>query len=127
MPVSHPRPASPPLGAAHDGEPSKKFKATHPSSINDETVPQAFLPEVFAHTNIAKMHSSYVDSQPYHFAMVEKLFQDDLLNRVKDEIRSELNFTTKETDIYKARLHSPSPIPAASLNPDTSRLTRRVI
>ncbi|KAJ6616232.1 nuclear protein [Mycena sp. CBHHK59/15] len=60
-----------------------------------------FADGVLDHTNIAQLHSGYVSNEPFKYAVVEKLFQDDLLQKVKDECLSELSFTEKETDIYK--------------------------
>jgi hypothetical protein len=47
------------------------------------------------------MAASYASSEPFKHALVEKLFRDDFLQKVKDECLSELHFTEKETDIYK--------------------------
>lgn len=92
---------------------SKKLKTCHGSTngasgasgcdtIQDHTSSQ-FAPELLDHTTIAKLRSGYLNNQPFKFAVVEKLFQDDLLKKVKDECVSELSFSQKETDIYKVR------------------------
>jgi len=60
-----------------------------------------FANDLFDHNNIARLNSDYAESGPFKYSIVEKLFQDDLLKKVKDECLSELNFTEKETDIYK--------------------------
>ncbi|GLB34100.1 putative oxoglutarate and iron-dependent oxygenase degradation C-term [Lyophyllum shimeji] len=60
-----------------------------------------FMDGLFDHHTTAKLHASYVANQPFKYTVVEKLFQDELLKKVKDECLSELNFTEKETDIYK--------------------------
>jgi hypothetical protein len=70
--------------------------ATHPSNAN-------FAPGVLDHTNIQKLHAAYSTSEPFKHAVVDKLFQDELLQNVKDECMTELSFTEKETDIYKVR------------------------
>ncbi|KAK7033572.1 putative component of NuA3 histone acetyltransferase complex [Paramarasmius palmivorus] len=78
----------------------KRLKTAHaPISVEDVTV--NFAPDVLDHQNIARLNKEYAESEPFRYALVEKLFQDDLLRNVKDECMSELNFTTKETDIYK--------------------------
>ncbi len=69
--------------------------------ILSENVLPHFANDLFDHNNIIRLNSSYVDSTPFKYAVVEKLFQDDLLKTVKDECLSELSFTEKETDIYK--------------------------
>lgn len=60
-----------------------------------------FANDLFEDSNITRLHSAYGDSTPFKYAVVEKLFQEDLLRAVKDECLSELSFTEKETDIYK--------------------------
>lgn len=54
------------------------------------------------------LHKDYKSSGPYLHAVVDKLFQDDLLTNVKDEIIGQLSFTEKETDIYKVRILVPT-------------------
>lgn len=63
-----------------------------------------FASDLFDHNTIAKLRSAYVTNEPFKFAVVDKLFQDDLLKKVKDECLSELSFSQKETDIYKVRM-----------------------
>lgn len=60
-----------------------------------------FAPDLLAPATIHRLNGEYATSEPYKYCRVEKLFQDDLLVGVKDEILSELSFTEKETDIYK--------------------------
>ncbi|KAJ7228223.1 nuclear protein [Mycena pura] len=88
----------------------KKLKSSHVSQLvgvnslvnSSATDPTPhFADGVLNHTSIAQLHSGYVSNEPFKYAVVEKLFQDDLLQKVKDECLSELNFTEKETDIYK--------------------------
>ncbi|KAG7097436.1 hypothetical protein E1B28_004780 [Marasmius oreades] len=80
----------------------KKLKTAHTTpSASAEGVTSAFAPGVLDYQNISRLHKEYEESQPFHYAIVETLFQDDLLKNVKDECLSELSFTTKETDIYK--------------------------
>ncbi|KAJ6515441.1 nuclear protein, partial [Mycena sanguinolenta] len=92
----------------------KKLKSSHVSSLpgtgatNGHVNSAApadptphFADGVLNHTSVAQLHGGYVSSEPFKYAVVEKLFQDDLLQKVKDECMSDLNFTEKETDIYK--------------------------
>ncbi|KAL9713059.1 putative component of NuA3 histone acetyltransferase complex [Leucoagaricus gongylophorus] len=60
-----------------------------------------FTPLLFDHNSIAALSTAYAASTPFKHALVEKIFQDDLLIRVKDECISHLSFAEKETDIYK--------------------------
>ncbi|KAJ7682321.1 nuclear protein, partial [Mycena polygramma] len=89
----------------------KKLKSSHVSaaagacpkgSADGPADPKPhFADDLMDHTNIAQLHSVYDSNEPFKYAIVEKLFQDELLQKVKDECLSELNFTEKETDIYK--------------------------
>ena len=70
-------------------------------NINTNTdLASQFAGEIFNHNYIAKLHTDYLDSNPFKHTVVEKLFQDELLVKVKDECLR-LNFTQKETDIFK--------------------------
>ncbi|KAF7332447.1 Nuclear protein [Mycena kentingensis (nom. inval.)] len=87
----------------------KKLKSSHVTAPTHNGIasPAAadpmpyFAPRLLDHSNIAQLHSSYASNEPFKYSIVEKLFQDDLLQKVKDECLSELSFTEKETDIYK--------------------------
>ena len=97
----------------------KRLKTTHVSPSDSPSPPSAavslinintntglasqFAYEIFNHNYIAKLHTDYLDSNPFKHAVVEKLFQDELLVKVKDECLR-LNFTQKETDIFKVCL-----------------------
>ncbi|KAG6891719.1 hypothetical protein C0992_010122 [Termitomyces sp. T32_za158] len=77
----------------------KRPKTSHVDIPLDPT--GHFSNDLFDHNSTAKLHAAYKASNPFKYAVVEKLFQDDLLKKVKDECLSELSFTEKETDIYK--------------------------
>jgi len=79
---------------------------TEPLIISDDPT-NCFVNELFDHKNIARLNVDYLGNAPFKYAVVEKFFQDDLLQKVKDECLSELNFTEKETDIYKVRILFP--------------------
>ncbi|KAG5648808.1 hypothetical protein DXG03_000157 [Asterophora parasitica] len=110
------------MARAHHRSPSpdsakKRLKTSHPTSkgtngsastaakpsLSSQTVDPAsqFANDLFDHNNAAKLHAGYAANEPFKYAVVEKLFQDELLKKVKDECLSELSFTEKETDIYK--------------------------
>ncbi|PBL03010.1 hypothetical protein ARMGADRAFT_281173 [Armillaria gallica] len=96
------RPRSPSADQSDTVSLLKRLKTQHPNNGTAAEDPvAAFATDVFDHGNISRLHNSYLESTPFHYAMVEKLFQDDLLKNVKDECLSELSFTEKETDIYK--------------------------
>ncbi|KAI9001419.1 nuclear protein [Trametes punicea] len=83
----------------------KRLKASHSadpatSSATADPTPH-FAPDLFNPSNIHRLHTEYDGSAPFKHVVVDKLFQDDLLQRVKDEALAELSFSEKETDIYK--------------------------
>jgi Rps23 Pro-64 3,4-dihydroxylase Tpa1-like proline 4-hydroxylase len=45
--------------------------------------------------------SEYAESEPYKHGVISSLINDDLLRSVRNEIRENVHFTPKETDIYK--------------------------
>ncbi|KAJ7724885.1 nuclear protein [Mycena metata] len=109
MARTHRRDSSP--GASDSLTLIKKLKSSHVSSPEGPTnghvngvaadPTQRFADGVLDHTSIAQLNAGYASSEPFKYAVVEKLFQDDLLQKVKDECMNELSFTEKETDIYK--------------------------
>ena len=90
------------------------MKMSHISSssngkgASDDPTPY-FAPEVLNPNTIHRLHTEYAASAPFKHAIVDKLFQDEILMGVKDECLSELSFTEKETDIYKVRMRRDSP------------------
>ena len=111
---------------ARNGTDPKRLKTTHVSPSDTPSPPAAaaataiapslinlnntntglasqFAYEIFNHNYIAKLHTDYLDSNPFKHAVVENLFEDELLVKVKDECLR-LNFTQKETDIFKVCL-----------------------
>ena len=107
---------SPSPGPDADAEPAllKRLKSSHISpdaasaaassysagSAGADPTPH-FAPDLFGPSNIHRLHTEYDASAPFKHVVVEKLFQDDLLQKVKDESLAELSFSEKETDIYK--------------------------
>ena len=102
---THPRSPSPPPNAEQPAL-LKRLKSSHISEDPASTAPDPtphFAPNLFVPSNIHRLHTEYENSGPFKHAVVEKLFQDDLLKNVKDEALAELSFSEKETDIYKVR------------------------
>ena len=99
MATTHERSPSP----TPDEQSPKRAKTDHngstPSSDPDST--SHFASGLLAPNTIHRLNSEYANSEPYKYCKVEKLFEDELLVAVKDEILAELSFTEKETDIYK--------------------------
>jgi Rps23 Pro-64 3,4-dihydroxylase Tpa1-like proline 4-hydroxylase len=73
-----------------------KMEDKVPTSIKDK-----FFPGLFDQSSRDSIRESIQSSQPYPHCKISKLINDDLLRRVHKEIYSNLNFTNKETDIYK--------------------------
>lgn len=105
MVLTHDRPTSP---GEDEENPTllKRMKMSHispnPTAASSDPTPH-FAPDVLQPNMIHRLHVEYAENGPYHYAVVDKLFRDDLLLGVKDECLSELSFTEKETDIYKVR------------------------
>lgn len=122
MAKTHPRSPSPEpktggLKRLKIGHPSDSTSNAVPSPVPGPASPQdviaCFAPDLFDASNVDSLAAAYSTSEPFKHALIEKLFCDHLLHQVKDECLSELHFTEKETDIYKARLRRPSlsPLP----------------
>lgn len=60
-----------------------------------------FQPHVFEPKFKTQLQQSVKDSQPYRWGTIKNLIDDELLRNVRNEIMSEIEFTKKETDIYK--------------------------
>ncbi|KAH9035296.1 Oxoglutarate and iron-dependent oxygenase degradation C-term-domain-containing protein [Lactarius hengduanensis] len=100
MVKTHPRSPSP----EPEVKGMKRPKIAHESSKSHPAPPSphdCFAPDLFDPAHVGGLAASYSTSEPFKHALVQKLFQDDLLQQVKDECLSELHFTEKETDIYK--------------------------
>ncbi|KDQ57027.1 hypothetical protein JAAARDRAFT_35627 [Jaapia argillacea MUCL 33604] len=78
---------------------SQAIQALSAMSMPDPSV--HFDPELLNPDHIQRLRTSYAAGKPFKHALVDKVFQDDLLNKVKDECLSDLNLSEKETDIYK--------------------------
>ena len=56
---------------------------------------------MFAEDILANYTKKYAESEPYKHSVISSLINDDLLRSVRNEIRENVHFTPKETDIYK--------------------------
>ncbi|KAI9476002.1 MAG: Oxoglutarate and iron-dependent oxygenase degradation C-term-domain-containing protein [Benjaminiella poitrasii] len=66
-----------------------------------ESVKDKFYPGLLEQPSRDAIRKAVEISKPYPHCKISKLVNEDLLRRVHKEIFSKLNFTTKETDIYK--------------------------
>ena len=60
---------------------------------------ETFLPQLLEQSE--KFANEYVESTPFKHVVIPKLLDSELLEKAKEEIISQLSWTTKETDIYK--------------------------
>ena len=56
---------------------------------------------MFAEDILANYTTKYAESEPYKHSVISSLINDDLLRAIREEIRENVHFTPKETDIYK--------------------------
>ncbi|KAK8254945.1 Oxoglutarate and iron-dependent oxygenase degradation C-term-domain-containing protein [Phyllosticta capitalensis] len=90
--------------------PSTKRKAEDSAPVIGKSKKRA-LPDDEARTNfraglfdtkvLSQYKQEYAESQPYKHAVIRDLIDPSLLRAVRDEIRQNIVFTPKETDIYK--------------------------
>ncbi|KAL6873074.1 putative oxidoreductase [Trichoderma novae-zelandiae] len=76
---------------------SKKPK----TSISSEEAKKRFRNGLFDDSVLGSYTKEYAESSPYKHAVIHELVDDKLLRSVRDEIRENVHFTPKETDIYK--------------------------
>ncbi|KAH7354751.1 Oxoglutarate and iron-dependent oxygenase degradation C-term-domain-containing protein [Rhexocercosporidium sp. MPI-PUGE-AT-0058] len=69
--------------------------------LAEEDVHKSFRKGLFAKDVLGKYTKDYAESEPYKHSVISSLINDDLLRSVRDEIRENVQFTPKETDIYK--------------------------
>ncbi|KAG8904759.1 hypothetical protein FRB99_001236 [Tulasnella sp. 403] len=79
--------------------PTKKVK--HDNGIDEANPASKFTLGLLQPANAQRLHQEYIESSPFKHIVIEKLFDDQLLKNVKDEILQNIRFTEKETDIYK--------------------------
>ncbi|TVY88829.1 Prolyl 3,4-dihydroxylase [Lachnellula willkommii] len=89
-----------------ESEPSGKngkgvLKKRSKTILSDEDVQKSFRKGLFDKETLKKSTNSYAESEPYKHAVMSSLINDDLLRSVRNEIRENVQFTPKETDIYK--------------------------
>ncbi|KAG9204099.1 hypothetical protein G6514_001736 [Epicoccum nigrum] len=70
-------------------------------AISDDEAHKNFDEGLFESKRLAGYTKYYAESQPYKHAVINKLVDDSLLRKVREEIREHISFTPKETDIYK--------------------------
>ncbi|TVY38160.1 Prolyl 3,4-dihydroxylase [Lachnellula subtilissima] len=89
-----------------ESEPSGKngkgvLKKRSKTILSDEDVQKSFRKGLFDKETLEKSTNDYAESEPYKHTVISSLINDDLLRSVRNEIRENVEFTPKETDIYK--------------------------
>ncbi|KAI1760353.1 oxygenase-like protein [Hypoxylon sp. FL1150] len=79
-------------------KPAKKKSKT---SLSDDEVQKRFRKGLFDKDELNKYTQGYAASTPYKHSVIPQLIDDKLLRSVRNEIRDNVSFTPKETDIYK--------------------------
>ncbi|KAA8648367.1 hypothetical protein EYZ11_006795 [Aspergillus tanneri] len=81
---------------AANGQPEMKKRA-----LSSEEVAARFRDGLFEPSVQQDYAKKYVESAPYKHGVICPLIEPSLLRSVRDEIQTHLDFTEKETDIYK--------------------------
>ncbi|KAL1888012.1 putative component of NuA3 histone acetyltransferase complex [Ceratocystis pirilliformis] len=71
------------------------------TAISHDEAQKRFRNGLFDATVLDDYAKQYSASSPYKHAVINKLVNDSLLRNVRNEIRENVSFTPKETDIYK--------------------------
>ncbi|CZT45665.1 related to component of NuA3 histone acetyltransferase complex [Rhynchosporium secalis] len=69
--------------------------------LAEEDVHKSFRKGLFAKDMLGKYTKGYAESEPYKHSVINSLINDDLLRSVRHEIKENVQFAPKETDIYK--------------------------
>jgi len=69
--------------------------------LSNEDAQKCFRHGLFKKSVLQNYATQYADSEPYKHSVITELINDDLLRSVRNEIRENVHFTPKETDIYK--------------------------
>ncbi|KFY85307.1 hypothetical protein V500_08535 [Pseudogymnoascus sp. VKM F-4518 (FW-2643)] len=77
---------------------SKQKRAKESKPVN---ITGCFRDGLFDAKNLKSYTHEYAASSPYKHAVIHDLMNDDLLRSVRTEVRENVHFTPKETDIYK--------------------------
>ncbi|KXJ95498.1 Oxoglutarate and iron-dependent oxygenase degradation C-term-domain-containing protein [Microdochium bolleyi] len=85
--------------ASHKALSKKKSKSS--VALGDSEAKKRFRKGLFDQKVLDSYTSQYSESAPYKHAVIHELVDDKLLRSVRSEIKENVSFTPKETDIYK--------------------------
>jgi len=71
------------------------------TALSNEDAQKCFRNGLFKKSVLQNYTTEYAESEPYKHSVITELINDDLLRLVRNEIRENVHFTPKETDIYK--------------------------
>ncbi|KAM0335989.1 hypothetical protein ACHAPQ_004606 [Fusarium lateritium] len=80
---------------------SKANKKKSKPSLGAEEAQKRFRGGLFDQKVLNSYTEQYAQSEPYKHAVIDGLVNDSLLRSVRSEIKANVEFTPKETDIYK--------------------------
>lgn len=84
----------------HDRELSSLHLDPFPA-LSPEEAEKRFRDGLLQNDVLESYTKQYAESAPYKHAVIDGLMNDDLLRSVRNEIKANVSFTPKETDIYK--------------------------
>ncbi|KAI1213873.1 Oxoglutarate and iron-dependent oxygenase degradation C-term-domain-containing protein [Annulohypoxylon truncatum] len=87
--------------AQSQAESHKPHKKKSKTSLGDEDAKKRFRKGLFDKDVLDKYTKGYAKSTPYKHSVIHELIDDTLLRAVREEIKDNVSFTPKETDIYK--------------------------
>ncbi|KAK3497699.1 Oxoglutarate and iron-dependent oxygenase degradation C-term-domain-containing protein [Neurospora hispaniola] len=87
--------------ARSDSKKSAKNLKKSKNTLSPEDTKARFRKGLFDKSVLNEYTQEYASSTPYKHAVINELVDDSLLRKVRDEIKDNVSFTPKETDIYK--------------------------
>ncbi|KAJ9156893.1 Prolyl 3-hydroxylase OGFOD1 [Coniochaeta hoffmannii] len=77
------------------------LKKRSKTAVTAEEAQSRFRTGLFDPSILQQYTTTYATSSPYKHSVIHELVSDPLLRKVRDEIKANVSFTPKETDIYK--------------------------
>ncbi|KAL1853254.1 putative component of NuA3 histone acetyltransferase complex [Diaporthe australafricana] len=87
--------------ASSQSGPKRASSKRSKSSLPEPEAKSRFRKGLFEQDVLDTYTKGYAESSPYKHSVIHGLVDDSLLRNVRDEIRENVSFTPKETDIYK--------------------------
>ncbi|KAK4170394.1 putative PKHD-type hydroxylase [Cladorrhinum sp. PSN259] len=87
--------------AAAPADGKKPIKKRSKNTLSADEAKTRFRKGLFDKQVLDKYTSEYASSTPYKHSVITGLVDDTLLRKVREEIKDNVHFTPKETDIYK--------------------------